>query len=154
MDGSGWRTDTKTCKRQWSFSSKLQGSPICCRTRVASVDPTTVFDAFCIGQFSEVMWQHVRRSRRWSRVISRCGLRGVRVGEASNPGPPRQQRPGHGAFSESPLPARRSTRLQALIDEARTISWLLKLPGMWCRGDPLGMHRANVSVEDEESEQI
>ena len=33
---------------------------------------------------------------------------------SSRAGPPRQLRPGHGAFSESPLPARRSARLQAL----------------------------------------
>ena len=48
------------------------------------------------------------------RVVLLYGLRGIRVGEASNPGPPRQLRPGHVALSESPLPVRRSARLQAL----------------------------------------
>ena len=71
---------------------------------VATVDPTTVVDAFCSGQFCEVMRQHIwmsfRTTLRWFRVIFRYGLSGVRVGEASNPGP---------AFQ---FPTRRSGRLQ------------------------------------------
>ena len=46
------------------------------------------------------------------------GLRGVRVGEASNPGRSRQLSPGHGALSESPPPTRRSARLQAMVQRA------------------------------------
>ena len=49
------------------------------------------------------------------------GLGGIRVGEASNPGPPRQLRPGHVALSESPIPVRRSARLQALGSTAGVV---------------------------------
>ena len=54
-----------------------------CRTGVATVDPTTVVDAFCSGQFCEVLRQHVRRSHHiemvpcdfpvWSERSSRRG---------------------------------------------------------------------------------
>ena len=43
----------------------------------------------------------------WFRVVLLYGLRGVRVGEASNPGPIRQ-------LADSQLPTRRSARLQAM----------------------------------------
>ena len=43
----------------------------------------------------------------WFRVVLLYGLRGVRVGEASNPGPSRQ-------LADSPLPTRRSASLRAL----------------------------------------
>ena len=54
----------------------------------------------------------------WFRVVLVYGLRGVRVGEASNPGPSRQLSPGHGSLSESPLPTRHSARLQARVPRA------------------------------------
>ena len=41
----------------------------------------------------------------------------IRVGEASNPGPTRQLRPGHGAPSESPFPTRRNARSQAVAQK-------------------------------------
>ena len=50
----------------------------------------------------------------WFHMVLLYGLRGVRVGEASNPGPSSQLSSGHGSPSESLPPTRRSARLQAM----------------------------------------
>ena len=77
----------------WASFRSCQGLPLVDEgcTGVATVDSTTVVDAFCCSQFCEVMRQQVRRSfrttLRWFQVILQYGPRGVRVGEASNPGP-------------------------------------------------------------------
>ena len=93
----------------WASFRSWQGLPLVDegRTGVATVDSTTVVDAFCCSQFCEVMrqqvWRSFRTTLRWFQVILQYGLRGVRVGEALNLGPQ----------------TRRSTRLQGVRADHR-----------------------------------